>query len=264
MKKNIAFVLMITMSLSVILNENITNVVAREGLVTRKSITIIKGHKKQLKLNKKSKITWKSSNNKVASVNKKGVVKAKKIGKARITARFSGKIVQYNVKVIRKEKPAQPESSNIPAASSPVLTAVPTPTCWGMQTLKPTPLVMVQYWKLDNKEITTATKNISGMTLEYSDDTILKISVEVNGEVIAEKSFEEKKYNEIMHEYMYEFSLDVDFSNCNMGDKIYINRMFFKANAINNDPKFSSFCDAKLYILKSDIEIKSTEAPCNI
>ena len=48
-------------------------------------------------LNNKKKVTWKSSNKKVASVTKKGKVKAKKKGKASIVARVGKK--KYTCKV---------------------------------------------------------------------------------------------------------------------------------------------------------------------
>lgn len=57
-----------------------------------KKVTLSVGEQKKLKIKKKpqnaktGKITWKSSNTKVASVTKKGVVKAKKKGNAKITA----------------------------------------------------------------------------------------------------------------------------------------------------------------------------------
>ena len=48
-----------------------------------------------------AKVTWKSSNKKVATVNK-GTVKAKKAGKTTITAKVSGKTLKCSVTVKKK------------------------------------------------------------------------------------------------------------------------------------------------------------------
>ena len=46
------------------------------------------------------KVTWKSSNKKVATVSKKGVVKARKAGKTTITAKVKGKTLKCKIKVV--------------------------------------------------------------------------------------------------------------------------------------------------------------------
>ena len=50
------------------------------------------------------KVKWKSSKKSVASVSKKGVVKARKVGKATITATIKGKKFQCKVTVISKNQ----------------------------------------------------------------------------------------------------------------------------------------------------------------
>lgn len=87
-------------------------------------------------LNNKKKVTWKSSNKKVASVTKKGKVKAKKKGKASIVARvgkkkYTCKItvgkVSKSVKVTKKpsvSKTAQPSCTPILVTMPPIPTKI--------------------------------------------------------------------------------------------------------------------------------------------
>ena len=73
--------------------------------LSKKKVTLEVGKKVTLKLKnapKKKKITWSSNKKKIASVSKKGVVTAKKAGKANITAKVSGK--NYVCKVTVKKK----------------------------------------------------------------------------------------------------------------------------------------------------------------
>ena len=75
-------------------------------------------------LNNKKKVTWKSSNKKVASVTKKGKVKAKKKGKAKIIAKVGKK--KYTCKVTvgsaSKKRASKKNTKNVKK------TAVPTAT----------------------------------------------------------------------------------------------------------------------------------------
>ena len=72
--------------------------------LNKKKVTIKVGQKVKLKLKntKKKKVTWKSSKKKVASVTKKGVVKGKKKGTAKITAKCGKK--RYVCKVTVKAR----------------------------------------------------------------------------------------------------------------------------------------------------------------
>ena len=82
--------------------------------LSKKTVTLEVGKKVTLKLKnapKKKKITWSSNKKKVASVSKKGVVTAKKAGKANITAKVSGK--KYVCKVTVKKKAKQDTPDNI-------------------------------------------------------------------------------------------------------------------------------------------------------
>ena len=75
----------------------------KKPYLSKKSVTMTKGSKCKLKLinAKASKIKWSSSKKSVASVSKKGVVKAKKNGKAVITAKYKKK--KYKCKVTVKK-----------------------------------------------------------------------------------------------------------------------------------------------------------------
>lgn len=92
-------------------------------------------------LNNKKKVTWKSSNKKVASVTKKGKVKAKKKGKASIVARVGKK--KYTCKVtvgkVSKKSTSKKNTRNVkktavPTATQnqkppvPTMPPIPTPT----------------------------------------------------------------------------------------------------------------------------------------
>ncbi len=66
-------------------------------------LTPKKSYKLKLKGTKK-KVTWKSSNKKVATVSKSGKVTARKIGKATIVAKVKGKKYKCKVYVEKKEK----------------------------------------------------------------------------------------------------------------------------------------------------------------
>ena len=73
--------------------------------LSKTSIKLEKGKTFRLKVkNYKGKVRWKSSAKKIASVSKKGIVKAKKNGKAKIFAYTSVKKLKCNVKVIKKKK----------------------------------------------------------------------------------------------------------------------------------------------------------------
>lgn len=109
--------------------------------LNKKKVTLKVGKKIKLKLkNAKKKVTWKSSNKKIASVTRKGVVKGKKPGKAKITAKCKGKKFVCKV-TVKRNGTATADSADIifsgaPAAritNYPAATTVPT-----VPTVKPT------------------------------------------------------------------------------------------------------------------------------
>lgn len=79
---------------------------AKTPKLSKKSVTLTVGSKVTLKVkNASGKITWSSSNKKVAPVSSKGVVTAKKAGKATITAKTTkGKKLTCKVTVKSKKK----------------------------------------------------------------------------------------------------------------------------------------------------------------
>ncbi len=89
--------------------------------LSKTKLTITKGSKKKLKVKgTKAKVKWKSSNKKIASVSGKGVVKAKKTGKATITAtvKGKGKTKRFTCKVTVVAKKASTSTSGNKASSS--------------------------------------------------------------------------------------------------------------------------------------------------
>lgn len=100
-------------------------------------ISVPKKYKKQT-----SKIKWSSSNKKVAVVNKKGVVTAKKTGKTVIKAKFYGTTAKCTVTVKKKTttvKPTvKPDTTAPTESSTPVPTKSAAPTAAPEQSTQPT------------------------------------------------------------------------------------------------------------------------------
>ena len=120
----LAAALVVTSTSSVMLAE-----AAKAPKLNKKTITLRAGAKKQLKvknLKKKQKVKWKSSKKKIATVSKKGLVRAKKIGITKIVAKVGKKKLVCHVRVlpkkivIRRPKP-------MPVAT-PVRVVTPKPT----------------------------------------------------------------------------------------------------------------------------------------
>jgi hypothetical protein len=81
--------------------------------LNKKKVTLTVGKTVKLRVKGVSakKVTWSSSKNKIAAVSKKGVVKAQKAGKAKITAKVNGKKYQCSVTV--KAKSSSGKSSKV-------------------------------------------------------------------------------------------------------------------------------------------------------
>ncbi len=115
----------LTLSLAVSLTQG-NNADAASAKISRKKVTLSKGKCYTLKMKGTSgKVTWKSSDKKVASVSKKGKVKAKKAGSAKITATVRAKKFTCKV-IVRKpsggcgsapQKPSQTQTPATPPVS---------------------------------------------------------------------------------------------------------------------------------------------------
>lgn len=80
--------------------------------LNKKKVTIKKGKTVKLKvLNTKKRVKWSSTKKSVASVNKKGVVKGKKTGKATIIAKVKGKKYKCKVTVKKAKKKSKKKKS---------------------------------------------------------------------------------------------------------------------------------------------------------
>lgn len=72
---------------------------AAQPKLNKTKMTIYEGQKKTLKVNKKAKVKWSSSNKKVATVNQKGQVFAKKKGTTIIKAKIGKRVIKCKVTV---------------------------------------------------------------------------------------------------------------------------------------------------------------------
>ena len=83
---------------------------AASGISMRdKKISLWQGKTKQLSLvsvpkKQAGKIRWKSSNRSLVFVSKKGKIKAKKAGKATVTAAYKGKKYKCQIRVVKQTK----------------------------------------------------------------------------------------------------------------------------------------------------------------
>ena len=98
--------------------------------LNKTSITLKVGQTYQLKLSgTNQKITWKSSNSKIVTVNKAGKLQAKSAGNATVTAQVNGICFVCKVKIQKKAAPAKPAPTAAPAKPAPTTApAKPTPT----------------------------------------------------------------------------------------------------------------------------------------
>lgn len=121
-------VVLLTLALMITMMPSVqTNVQAKGKMkLNKKKVTLYVGKKVKLKVKNKTvkkKVKWKSTNKKVATVTKKGRVKAKKPGKATIIAKVGKKKLKCKV-IVKKKK--------VPVTTKPVVTKPSVP-----QTTKP-------------------------------------------------------------------------------------------------------------------------------
>ncbi len=106
--------------------------------LNKKSVSVYVGKTTKLKATiknkkKKSKIVWKSSNKKVATINSKGLVKGIKAGKANITAQIKGTSIKAICKVTIKKA-----NSTVKPTAAPTVKPTTEPTA--APTTEPTPV----------------------------------------------------------------------------------------------------------------------------
>lgn len=107
-KKFRMIVAVMTMALAIMSVSPAAPVVAKAAKkikLNKKKVNLVKGKTVKLKVKgTKKKVTWKSSKKKVATVNKRGKVTAKKKGTATITAKVAGKKLKCKVTVKNPKK----------------------------------------------------------------------------------------------------------------------------------------------------------------
>ncbi len=105
--------------------------------LNRKKLTLRPGKSYTLKIRgRKSKnVRWKSSNKKIATVNRQGKVTAKKAGKAKVTVMIKNKKLVCRVTVKNNNKPVtkptatpKPSVPGLPPAQKPTISPAPKPT----------------------------------------------------------------------------------------------------------------------------------------
>lgn len=96
---------------------------AKPRLNMKKAAIYVGGTVKLKILHKKKKVKWSSSNKKIASVSKKGLVKGKKKGTVKITAKTSGR--KYTCKVTVKAKKQPSNNTAVPGNTAASVTANP-------------------------------------------------------------------------------------------------------------------------------------------
>ncbi len=136
-------VVLLTLALMITMMPSVqTNVQAKGKMkLNKKKVTLYVGKKVKLKVKNKTvkkKVKWKSTNKKVATVTKKGRVKAKKPGRATIIAKVGKKKLKCKVVVKKKKVPVttkpvvtKPTVTTKPVVTKPVVTTkpnVPQPT----------------------------------------------------------------------------------------------------------------------------------------
>ena len=122
--------------------------------INKKSLTLYRGGTFRLAVKyPTSKVKWSSSNKKVATINSKGIVIAKKNGKTTITAKMRGRKLRCSVVVKSAPAPATPAPStpvpSTPAPSTPAPSSNPVVNTPGTTTPSQPSTEHTHDWKLD-------------------------------------------------------------------------------------------------------------------
>ena len=119
MQKTCAVALAFSMILTSASIAQTDTVSAAKLKLSKTKATLTVGKTLKLKVKGAKKVKWSSNNSRVASVSSKGVVKAKRVGSAKITAKVKKKKLTCKITVKGNYKPA------VVAPTVPVPTAVP-------------------------------------------------------------------------------------------------------------------------------------------
>lgn len=116
MRKSLKHIAAFMLALALVVGQFLTGVAqtqaaAKTPKLNRTSITLTVGQSKKLTVSNAKNVKWSSSNKAVATVSKNGNVKAKKVGKATITAKVSGKSLKCKVTVKKKQTSANNQTS---------------------------------------------------------------------------------------------------------------------------------------------------------
>ena len=241
---------------------------AKKMKLSKKKLSLKVGKTKKLSVKnkkKKAKVTWLSSKKKVATVSKKGVVRAKKAGKATITAKVKYKktIKKLKCKVtVTKAKKKQPtKKPDVKSTVKPTAQATAGPT--GQPTAKPTPISQVpepakaKEWdteKMGSFSVSGIHFEDSSLTYQLGRNAVylnigskyfdVKEAVPDLTKCIFEVYAGEKRYNDVVVG-------DIKWNNKSYSDEeleIYTDGGYYEFKLyINVDPKFAhlNFIDNK-------------------
>ena len=133
----------VTITKSVTVKKKTLNIGAKRQLVVKKGKKVIKA----------AKLKFKTSNKKVVEVSKKGLLKAKKVGKATVTITYKKKRVKLNIKVIRPVKAVKLNKNtlNLSKGDKKTLTAAVSPKNATNKGVK---------WSSSNENVATVTNGV--------------------------------------------------------------------------------------------------------
>lgn len=152
----------------------------KHPVLTNKSISLIKGKSKKLKVKhipKKAKVNYSSKNRKIATVTKKGKITAKKVGKTviKVTVRQGKrfkKILKCKVKVTPKNNS---ESKN---TTSPLPSIVPTPLPYSSPTVSPN--ITTESPVMEAEGLGILSSDIAGAKTKVSESAVFTLDLAKN------------------------------------------------------------------------------------
>ncbi len=194
-RKTTVICLMISLFISGLFRTNTADVLAKAPKIKLNYAkkTLQKGKKIKLRVKKvpkslkKRKIVWKSNKKKVASVTKKGVVKAKRKGKATIKAYIKGNKKIYGkcvITVINKKKQGKSEPSDVKGSDGTDISGTPRPTDNTTTVPKNTPGTQEP---TDNATATPGTSEPSEPTKEPDKKTYTVTFIDYDDTILAER-----------------------------------------------------------------------------